>query len=58
VIAAIVFDASVLAYESDSGGKAMRASPPRNALLRPVMSPIVSRRLEGGAVYGLSVTVQ
>jgi hypothetical protein len=58
VIAAVVIDASVLAYESDSGGQAMRAAPPRNTLLRPVISPMVSRRIEGGAVYGVSVTVE
>lgn len=59
IIAAIVIDASVLAYETsddDDEDAAVRASR-RNARLKPTFMPMLAPRTEGGAVFGVSGTL-
>ena len=60
MIAAIVIDASVLAYEpaddDDDDGRLHR-TPRRNALLPATIAPMAGPRSEGGFVFGLSGTL-
>lgn len=59
-IAAIVIDASVLAYEpaddDDDDGR-LHKTPRRNALLPTSIAPMAAPRTEGGFVFGLSGTL-